>query len=127
MTSFATTRVIGIVLLVSPLVLVISLYTRYSIVVARLAFRPSARASKGILHTSYFAAWIVCLLCASLDWMSRASPCRCVSFSCMSYVRRQSCMCLLTVRQGSHGCLSSARLTSFVQPLGQVRARAKVS
>ena len=44
MTSFATVRVIGLVLLASPLVLV------------------------------YFAAWIVCLHSASLNWMSRASP-----------------------------------------------------
>ena len=45
MTSLATVRVIGLVLLASPLVLV------------------------------YFAAWIVCLRSASLNWMSRASPC----------------------------------------------------
>ena len=46
MTSLATVRVIGLVLLASPLVLV------------------------------YFAAWIVCIHNASLNWMSRASPCR---------------------------------------------------
>ena len=46
MTSLATARVIGLVLLASPLVPV------------------------------YFAAWIVCLRSASLNWMSRASPCR---------------------------------------------------
>ena len=46
MTSLATVRVIGLVLLASPIVLV------------------------------YFAAWIVCLRSVSLNWMSRASPCR---------------------------------------------------
>ena len=44
MTSLATVRVIGLALLASPLVLV------------------------------YFAAWIVCLRSASLNWMSRVSP-----------------------------------------------------
>ena len=29
-----------------------------------------------------------------------------VSFSCLSYVRRLSCVCLLTVRRAKHGCLS---------------------
>ena len=71
MTSLATVRVIGLVLFASPLVLV------------------------------YFAARIVCLRSASLNWMSRASPYRCVSFSC-----RLSRACLLTVRQPLHGCLS---------------------
>ena len=46
MTSLATVRVIGLVLLASPLVLV------------------------------YFAAWIVCLRSVSLNWMLRESPCR---------------------------------------------------
>ena len=46
MTSLATVRVIGLVLLASPLVLV------------------------------DYAAWIVCLRSASLNWMLRASPCR---------------------------------------------------
>ena len=34
----------------------------------------------------YFAAWIICLRSASLNWMLRASTCRCVSFSCLARV-----------------------------------------
>ena len=30
----------------------------------------------------YFAAWVVCLRSVSLNWMSRASPCRRVSPDC---------------------------------------------
>ena len=60
-------------------------------------------------RSGYFAAWIVCLLRVSLNWMSRASLCRRVSFSCQSCVHRLSCVCLMTVRQASRGCLSSDR------------------
>ena len=52
MTSLATVRVIGLALLASALDLV------------------------------YFAAWVVCPRCVSLNWMSRASPCRRVSSDC---------------------------------------------
>ena len=54
-------------------------------------------------------AWIVFPLRVSLNWLSRASQCRCVAFSCVSYVRRLSCVCLLTVRRYSPGCLSRER------------------
>ena len=41
----------------------IALYTRYSIVARALgvAFRPSARASKGILHTTHSGAYCFCM------------------------------------------------------------------
>ena len=83
MTSLETARVIGQVLLASPLVMV------------------------------YFAAWIVCQPSASLNWMSRASPCRRVSFSCRACVGCRACVvCLLTVRRPSHGCLYARYLCS---------------
>ena len=58
MTSLANVRVIGLVLLASPLVLV------------------------------YFAAWIVCLRSASLNWMLRASPCHFAVVPASAVVRR---------------------------------------
>ena len=55
------------------------------------------------------AAWTLCLLHASLNWMSRASPCRRVSFSSLSSERLLSLMCLLTARRASPGWLSRER------------------
>ena len=64
-TSLATVRVIGLVLLASPLVLV------------------------------HFAAWIVCLRIVSLNWMSRASTCLHVAFSCRACVSCRAHVSLL--------------------------------
>ena len=40
----------------------------------------------------FFAACIVCLLSASLNWISRALPCRRVSFSCRACVGCRACV-----------------------------------
>ena len=62
------------------------------------------------IRSGSLAAWLViCLLHALLNWMSRASPCRRVSFSCLSYVHRLSYVRILTVRRASPGWLSRER------------------
>ena len=69
----------------------IFLYTRYPIVARALglaaahsAFRPSARASKGILHTTNFRAWpIVGRLC-----LPRATHRRSMLAHCCARVKR---------------------------------------
>ena len=45
----------------------------------------------------------------SVACVSECRSFRRVSFSCLSYVRCLSCMCLLTVRRDSPGCLSRER------------------
>ena len=80
------------------------------------------------IRSGSFPARLVCLIRASSGWMSRVSPYRRLSLSCLSYVRRLPRVCLLAVgwaspswlsrerhRAGCHSCFAMLEVTRAIR------------